>query len=99
MVSTSGSRHSTARRAYEGSGSRHSNDSGRSNLFGMAILTQVNGTVEKGFEPVRDAFAANFEQLGDVGAACCVHLGGRIVVDLWGGTKTPGGGEPYSADT
>jgi CubicO group peptidase (beta-lactamase class C family) len=65
----------------------------------MAIRTQVNGTVEKGFEPVRDAFAANFEELGDVGAACCVHLDGRIVVDVWGGTKTPGGGEPYTSDT
>jgi CubicO group peptidase (beta-lactamase class C family) len=65
----------------------------------MAIQTQVNGTVERGFEPVREAFAANFDKLGDVGAACCVHLHGRIVVDLWGGTMAPGGGDPYTADT
>jgi CubicO group peptidase (beta-lactamase class C family) len=64
----------------------------------MAIRTQVNGTVERGFEAVREAFAYNFENLGDVGAACCVHLNGRIVVDLWGGTQTPGGSDPYTAD-
>src|SRR4029077_18562483 len=36
-----------------------------------------------------DAFAANFERLGDVGAACCVYVNGRKVIDLWGGTCTP----------
>src|SRR4029077_6470664 len=56
---------------------------GRSNLFGVAIRTQVDGAVARGFEPVREAFAANFEELGDIGAACCVHLDGHIVVDLW----------------
>src|SRR5438477_5476530 len=64
----------------------------------MAIQTQLNGTVEKGFEPVREAFAANFERHGDVGAACCVYLHGRPVLDLRGGTRTTAG-EPYSADT
>ncbi len=64
----------------------------------MAIQTQVNGTVAKGFERVRDAFAANFEKHGDIGAACCVYLHGKPVVDLWGGAKTAGG-EPYTAET
>ena len=44
--------------------------------------------MEAGFEPVQDAFAANFERFGEVGAACCVYAGGRKVVDLWGGTYT-----------
>ncbi len=65
----------------------------------MAILTQIGGTVEKGFEPVREAFAANFERHGEVGAACCVYRRGRVVVDLWGGTTLPGGGRPYTAET
>ena len=64
----------------------------------MAIQTQVNGTVAKGFEKVRDAFGNNFEQHGDIGAACCVYLHGRPVVDLWGGAKTADG-ESYTADT
>src|SRR5215471_1431962 len=53
------------------------------------IETRVHGTVESGFEPVRDAFAANFERRGDNGAACCIYLRGRKVVDLWGGTYVP----------
>jgi len=65
----------------------------------VAIRTQVDGTVEKGFEPVREAFAANFQEHGEVGAACCIYLNGRVVVDLWGGTTAPGGGQPYTADT
>ncbi|WP_046732928.1 serine hydrolase domain-containing protein [Streptomyces humi] len=47
----------------------------------------VNGTVAEGFEPVRDAFARNFEQLGDRGAAVAVYRDGHRVVDLWGGAR------------
>lgn len=57
------------------------------------------GTVEPGFEPVRDAFVANFANHAEVGAACCIYLGGRRVVDLWGGTTTAGGGAPYEPGT
>ena len=64
----------------------------------MAIQAELNGTVARGFERVRDAFAANFAQHGDVGAACCVYLHGKPVVDLWGGARTPGG-QPYTAET
>ena len=63
------------------------------------IQTTIDGHVEAGFEPVRQVFAANFERHGEVGAACCVHLHGRPVVDLWGGVTAPGGREPYTADT
>lgn len=63
------------------------------------IEAPVRGFVSAGFEPVRDAFAANFEHRGEVGAACCVHLHGRPVVDVWGGVTAPGGTEPYTGDT
>jgi len=63
------------------------------------IQAPVGGSVETGFEPVQEAFAANFERYGEVGAACCVYLHGRRVVDLWGGVKAPGSTEPYEADT
>jgi CubicO group peptidase (beta-lactamase class C family) len=53
------------------------------------IETQVHGSVEPGLEAVQDAFAENFERHGEVGAACCVYLHGRKVVDIWGGTYTP----------
>ena len=63
------------------------------------IEAPVEGFVEAGFEPVREAFTANFEHRGEVGAACCIHLHGRTVVDLWGGLTTPGGTKPYTTDT
>jgi CubicO group peptidase (beta-lactamase class C family) len=63
------------------------------------IEAPVQGFVEAGFEPVREAFSANFERRGDVGAACCIHVHGRPVVDLWGGVTAPGGTKPYTADT
>jgi CubicO group peptidase (beta-lactamase class C family) len=59
----------------------------------------VAGSVESGFEPVGEAFAANFERYGEVGAACCIHVHGRRVVDIWGGVTEPGGAEPYTGDT
>jgi CubicO group peptidase (beta-lactamase class C family) len=63
------------------------------------IEAPVAGSVEAGFEPVRDAFVANFEQQGEVGAAFCVHLNGRRIVDLWGGVTAPGASDPYTADS
>lgn len=59
----------------------------------------MRGHVDAGFEPVREAFARNFEQHGEVGAACCVHLRGRVVVDLWGGWTAPEAAAQYSGDT
>ena len=59
----------------------------------------VEGAVDPGFEPVREAFASNFASHGEVGAACCIYRGGRMIVDLWGGTRTPGGGAGYQPDT
>ena len=59
----------------------------------------LGGSVATGLGPVKEAFAANFRRYGEVGAACSVHLHGKVVVDLWGGVTTPGGSEPYTADT
>lgn len=47
----------------------------------------VQGTVADGYEPVREAFAANFADRGDTGAAVAVHREGRVVVDLWAGRR------------
>jgi len=49
-------------------------------------MTTIHGTVSKGFERVRDAFEANFQSNAEVGAAFCLHVKSRKVVDLWGGT-------------
>ena len=61
-------------------------------------MTQVEGYVEPGFEGVRDAFAANFEQHGEVGAGFALHVGGKKVVDIWGGIADVTTGKPYSED-
>jgi CubicO group peptidase (beta-lactamase class C family) len=63
------------------------------------IQAPVEGSVEAGFGPVRDTFAANFERYGEVGAAFCVHRHGRPIVDLWGGVTAPGTSDPYTANT
>ena len=59
----------------------------------------VHGTVAPGFEPVRDAFVANFRERNEVGAACAVYLRGEKVVDLWGGVRDPKTGAPWNEDT
>lgn len=62
-------------------------------------MTTVDGEVAAGFEPVREAFAANFSQHGDIGAAVCVYQHGRPVVDLWGGVADPETGRTWTRDT
>ncbi|MEU1512246.1 serine hydrolase domain-containing protein [Streptomyces sp. NPDC005811] len=59
----------------------------------------IQGEVAPGFEPVREAFAANFERHDDIGAAVCVYHRGRPVVDLWAGTADPDTGRPWTPDT
>jgi len=60
---------------------------------------ELHGTVDPGFEAVADAFAANFAEHGDVGAAVCVYHRGRPVVDLWGGLADRDAGRPWERDT
>jgi CubicO group peptidase (beta-lactamase class C family) len=62
------------------------------------IKADISGLVEPGFEAVRDAFAGNFEQGREIGCALCVHVGGRKVVDLRGGTFDEDGTRPYGRD-
>ncbi|MEU9853544.1 serine hydrolase domain-containing protein [Streptomyces sp. NPDC047974] len=62
-------------------------------------MTIIHGEVRSGFEPVREAFAANFAQRGDIGAAVCVYRHGRPVVDLWGGVADPETDRPWTRDT
>ncbi len=52
-----------------------------------------------GFEPVREAFEANFARRGELGAACAAYHRGALVVDLWGGWRDPGQSQPWMQDT
>ena len=61
---------------------------------------EIHGAVTPGFEAVRDAFAANWERHGEVGASVCATVNGEVVFDLWGGTATYDNGErPWAEDT
>lgn len=62
-------------------------------------MTEIGGAVEPGFEGVAEAFATNFAEHGEVGAACAVYVGGRKVVDLWGGLADREAGTPYTQDS
>lgn len=59
----------------------------------------LDGFVEPGWEPVRDAFVKNFTKRGEVGAAVCIYRDGRPVVDLWGGLADPTTAKPWQRDT
>src|SRR5687767_11507107 len=43
------------------------------------------GRCDTRLQPVADAFAANFSDGLEVGAACAVVLDGHVVVDIWDG--------------
>lgn len=62
-------------------------------------VVPLGGTVAPGFEPVREAFAANFADRGEVGAAVSVRLRGEVVVDLWGGWADEARTRPWQPDT
>jgi CubicO group peptidase (beta-lactamase class C family) len=65
----------------------------------MLLPGAIGGTVAPGFEGVRDAFAANFADRGEIGAALCVHVDQRRVVDLWGGVADRATGRLWGPDT
>jgi len=52
-------------------------------------LTEIHGTCAPGFEPVRQAFAANFAERGEIGASVAVVARGEPVVNLWAGWANP----------
>lgn len=59
----------------------------------------IDGFTEPGFEPVRDAFAKNFDAGREIGAAFCAYHRGRPVVDLWGGETNVQTHAPWERDT
>lgn len=63
---------------------------------------EIEGTVARGFERAKDAFAANFAREGDyreVGASFAAFHRGNCVVDLWGGFKDRARTKRWSHDT
>jgi CubicO group peptidase (beta-lactamase class C family) len=59
----------------------------------------VHGLCAPEFAQVADAFARNFSEYGEVGAAVSICLDGKPVVDLWGGTADRDSARPWGEDT
>lgn len=62
-------------------------------------MNGVEHGVEHGWGKVADVFRANFENPGEVGAACSVYVDGRPVVDLWDGLADREHNRPWTEDT
>ncbi|MFA5910804.1 MAG: serine hydrolase domain-containing protein [Vicinamibacterales bacterium] len=65
----------------------------------MTSPVTIHGSVHRGFEAVRDAFAGNFSRRNELGGACCIYHHGEKVVDLWGGIRNAATGEAWEEDT
>src|SRR4051794_16476371 len=63
------------------------------------MATSVYGSVEPGFEPLREAFIENFDRFGEVGASCAVFRHGQAVVNLWGGYRDAAMTDQWTPET
>lgn len=61
-------------------------------------MTEIRGWTADGFEELRDVFAANFAEHGEVGAGFCLYVDGEPVVELTGGVADSSG-RPYDDRT
>ena len=59
----------------------------------------IHGTCDSHLQGVRDAFAENFAQGGEVGATVAATVDGKLVVDLWAGHADGARTRPWTRDT
>lgn len=62
-------------------------------------MVSVNGSVSSGYEGVKDAFAANFNDDFEVGASLAVMYKGEMVVDIWAGHREMERTTEWQSDT
>ncbi|MGH8336250.1 MAG: serine hydrolase domain-containing protein, partial [Gammaproteobacteria bacterium] len=65
----------------------------------MPSNVPIQGECDPRFARVRQVFADNFDQRGEVGAAVAVTVDGRPVIDLWGGYADAARTQPWQRDT
>ncbi|MGZ6950416.1 MAG: serine hydrolase domain-containing protein, partial [Ilumatobacteraceae bacterium] len=63
------------------------------------VNSPISGHCDQAFGAVGEAFAGNFAERGEVGAAVCVIVDGRAVVDLVGGWADVATQRPWQSDT
>ena len=59
----------------------------------------IHGTFDPDFAEVAEAFEQNFTAHDEVGASVTLTVGGKTVVDLWGGHRDAERTEPWDEDT
>jgi CubicO group peptidase (beta-lactamase class C family) len=60
---------------------------------------EIHGTCPDRFAAVKDCFAANFADGGELGAGFAVAVEGEVVVELWGGFTDRRAETPWARDT
>ncbi|MCH8815366.1 MAG: beta-lactamase family protein [Chloroflexi bacterium] len=65
----------------------------------MTTALEVHGTCDSRFNSVKDIFARNFDDFGEVGASVAVIIDGEPVVDLWAGHADAARTRPWERDT
>lgn len=65
----------------------------------MTDVPDINGLCPPEFEPVFDAFAANFAEREEVGARFTAIIDGEVLLDIWGGTTDRDGARPFDDTT
>jgi CubicO group peptidase (beta-lactamase class C family) len=59
---------------------------------------EIHGQCDDRFALVRDEFIRNFEERGDIGAACSIVIDGEPIVDLWAGWLDEDRTRPWERD-
>jgi CubicO group peptidase (beta-lactamase class C family) len=65
----------------------------------MMTEPAISGWCDPRFAAVRAEFTANFRERGELGAAVCVSVHGRVVVNLCGGWLDSARRQPWTLDT
>jgi CubicO group peptidase (beta-lactamase class C family) len=59
----------------------------------------MHGRCDVKFAAVQEAFAANFREHGEIGAAVCIAVEGRTVIDIWAGSADAARTRDWNEDT
>jgi CubicO group peptidase (beta-lactamase class C family) len=65
----------------------------------MGDVPQVHGTIQPGFEKIKEAFEANFQEREELGACFAVYRDGKKVIDIWGGHIDEDGKDEWREDS
>lgn len=62
-------------------------------------MAEVHGSSDPAFHPLRETLRQRIEDGRELGAAICVNIDGKNVVDIWGGYADPAKSKPWNEDT